>query len=141
MCLEDPIVSPNTLWYGPWAGSLGKQLSSQIGRSLSHGSFSPLLLPLSTPPWSFPPLLLLPSIPLGVPRFPSQISLAHSCAQYPQGTFDRSTLITVRIRSTVLTQPGTPVSFRGMFIRSLFNFRKLWIFCQGHSSPRRSRGS
>ena len=29
---------------------------------------------------------------------------------------------------TVLTQPGTPVSFRGMFIRSLFNFWKLRIF-------------
>ena len=29
---------------------------------------------------------------------------------------------------TVLTQPGTPVSFRGMFIYSLFNFRKLRIF-------------
>ena len=53
VCLEAPIVSPNTLWYAPWAGSLGKQLSSQIGRSLSHGPFSPLLLPLSTPPWSF----------------------------------------------------------------------------------------
>ena len=35
-----------------------------------------------------------------------------------------STGACVRIRSTVLTQPGTPVSFRGMFIRSLFNFRK-----------------
>ena len=29
---------------------------------------------------------------------------------------------------TVLTQPGTPVSFRGMFIYLLFNFQKLWIF-------------
>ena len=35
---------------------------------------------------------------------------------------------TVRIHSTVLTQPGTPVSFQGMFICSLFDFRKLWIF-------------
>ena len=34
----------------------------------------------------------------------------------------------VRICSTVLTQPGTPVSFRGMFIYSLFDFRKLRIF-------------
>ena len=34
----------------------------------------------------------------------------------------------VRIRSMVLTQPGTPVSFRGMFICSLFDFRKLRIF-------------
>ena len=34
----------------------------------------------------------------------------------------------VRIRSTILTQPGTPVSFRGMFIHSLFDFRKLRIF-------------
>ena len=29
---------------------------------------------------------------------------------------------------TVLTQPGTPVSFRGMLFRSLFDFRKLRIF-------------
>ena len=35
---------------------------------------------------------------------------------------------TVRIRSMVLTQPGTPVSFRGMFIHSLFDFQKLRIF-------------
>ena len=35
---------------------------------------------------------------------------------------------TVRIRSTVLTQPRTPVSFWGMFIYSLFDFQKLQIF-------------
>ena len=35
---------------------------------------------------------------------------------------------TVRIRSTVLTQPGTPVSFQGMFICLLFDFRKLRNF-------------
>ena len=34
----------------------------------------------------------------------------------------------VRIHSMVLTQPGTPVSFRGMFIHSLFDFQKLRIF-------------
>ena len=34
----------------------------------------------------------------------------------------------VRICSMVLTQPRTPVSFRGMFIYSLFDFRKLRIF-------------
>ena len=34
----------------------------------------------------------------------------------------------VRIRSTVLTQPGTPVSFQGMFICLLFDFQKLRIF-------------
>ena len=37
-------------------------------------------------------------------------------------------LVLVRIRSTVLTQPGTLVSFRGMFIYSLFDFWKLRIF-------------
>ena len=35
---------------------------------------------------------------------------------------------TVRICSTVLTQPGTLVSFQGMFIYLLFNFWKIWIF-------------
>ena len=34
----------------------------------------------------------------------------------------------VRICSTVLTQPGTPVSFRGMCICLLFDFRKLRKF-------------
>ena len=34
----------------------------------------------------------------------------------------------IRIRSTVLTQPRTPVSFQGMFIHLLFDFQKLRIF-------------
>ena len=38
------------------------------------------------------------------------------------------TWVNVRIRSTILTQPGTPVSFQGMFIHSLFDFWKLRIF-------------
>ena len=40
-------------------------------------------------------------------------------------TYDQfAVLVVVRIRSTVLTQPGTPVSFQGMFIYLLFDFRK-----------------
>ena len=37
---------------------------------------------------------------------------------------------------TVLTQPGTPVSFRGMFIHSLFDFRCPALFSPAFTTPR-----
>ena len=48
----------------------------------------------------------------------------HDCCDWDRDT----SRVDVRIRSTVLTQPGTPVSFRGIFICLLFDFRKLQIF-------------
>ena len=45
-----------------------------------------------------------------------------------RGIFTSTFSTAVRICFTVLTQPGTPVSFQGMFIHLLFDFWKLWIF-------------
>ena len=48
-------------------------------------------------------------------------------AKWPSGQARRWGHV-VRICSTILTQPGTPVSFQGMFIYLLFDFQKLRIF-------------
>ena len=63
----------------------------------------------------------------------SQISTeVEVCAErnWPQGDQAYDSYIPLMLESvhTVLTQPGTPVSFRGMFIHSLFDFRKLRNF-------------
>ena len=42
-----------------------------------------------------------------------------------RGIFTSTFSTAIRICFTVLTQPGTPVSFQGMFIHLLFDFWKL----------------
>ena len=87
----------------------------------------------SYPPSPYPTITrpssgIITKLPPNIPSTPRFLPIILHTSRFPFSDPSNHCLILLESVHTVLTQPGTPVSFRGMFIYSLFDFWKLRNF-------------